>query len=226
MPGRQFAAVAAAGALHVALVYGLTNGMASRIAEVVWTPTLVKLVQAPTPPPPPPPPPLPLPPLAAPVPLYVPPPAVSIDTPPKAPPMTVTTTAPPIHDAPPLLPVLPASPRPTPAPVALAPPAPPPHSQAHAAELDVARCDRPAYPAAALRQQVSGITRIRFRVDAAGRVQQSELLRPSGVDPAHRALDRAAIDALSHCAFKPGIDEQGLPVGGDAVVDYVWNLAQ
>jgi protein TonB len=63
-------------------------------------------------------------------------------------------------------------------------------------------------------------------VNAAGRVQQSELLRPSGVDPAHRALDRAAIDALSRCAFKPGIDEQGSPAGGDAVVDYVWNLEQ
>jgi len=226
MPSRQFGAVAVAGALHVALVYALMNGMASQIAEVVWTPTQVKLVEAPPPPPPPPPPPLPSPPLVAPAPLYVPPPAVRIDTPPPAPPMTVTTKAPPISDPPPVLPVPPASPRPTPAPVALVLPAPPPHYQARAAALDVARCDRPAYPATALRQQVSGTTRIRFRVDAAGRVQQSELLRPSGVDLAHRALDRAAIDALSRCAFKPGIDEQGLPVGGDAVVDYVWNLEQ
>jgi len=83
---------------------------------------------------------------------------------------------------------------------------------------------RPAYPMLAARQAATGTTRIRFKVDANGHVESAQLVRGSGLDPAHRALDRAAIEALGQCAFKPGTDDDGKPVGGDAVVDYVWKL--
>jgi protein TonB len=37
-------------------------------------------------------------------------------------------------------------------------------------------------------------------------------------------LDKVAIDKLSECTFKPGIDDTGKPIGGSFDVDYVWKL--
>lgn len=222
---RHFGAIAIAAGLHMALVYALLSGMAREVTDMVLTPLQVKLVDETPPPPPPPslqlPPP---PPLMAPRPLYVPPPEVHVPPPP-APALTVTATPSPVPE----LAAAPAPPAPRPAPVLTAsPPAPPPPARhlAHAASLDVSRCERPTYPAMALRQEATGTTRIRFTVDALGRVQGAQLLHPSGHDRAHRALDQAAIAALSQCAFKPGADDRGRATGGDAVVEYVWKMGQ
>jgi protein TonB len=88
----------------------------------------------------------------------------------------------------------------------------------------VSQCARPEYPAAAAREEATGTTRLRFKVDAAGRVVAAEVLGRSGPSAAHRLLDRSATQALSNCRFEPGRDRQGRPLGGYATVEYVWRL--
>jgi len=219
-PAHHAGAIAVALCLHLALVYALLAGMTSEVARAIWKPVQVRLVDMVEPPPPAPGQlPLPAPP-TAPAPLYVPPPIVRV-APPPAPLVAVTTTPPlmPVISTPPVGEAVPAAPVPAPA------PAPPPRrTRPRAATLDVSHCMRSAYPMLAVRQEATGTTRIRFKVDANGHVESAQLVRGSGFDPAHRALDQAAIEALGQCAFNPGTDDDGRPIGGDALVDYVWKL--
>ncbi|HET9645956.1 MAG TPA: TonB family protein, partial [Burkholderiaceae bacterium] len=67
-------------------------------------------------------------------------------------------------------------------------------------------------------------TSIRFTVDSHGMVSKAEVVKSAGSSREHRLLDRAAVEALSKCPFKPGTDENGNPVGGFATVEYVWKL--
>ncbi|WP_281078575.1 MULTISPECIES: energy transducer TonB [Variovorax] len=116
---------------------------------------------------------------------------------------------------------------PPPAPVVIAPPAPPaaPRALGTPARIDVSSCEKPEYPRSALRAEVTGTTRIRFTIDASGRVAKAEIDRPSGPTREHRSLDAAAVEVLSRCPFKPGTDTEGQPVGGAvATVEYVWKL--
>lgn len=83
---------------------------------------------------------------------------------------------------------------------------------------------RPEYPAAAQRAGVEGVSRIRFTVDALGKVIGSQILQSSGATREHRLMDKAAADALAQCPVTMGIDEQGRPVGGTADVEYHWSL--
>ena len=96
---------------------------------------------------------------------------------------------------------------------------------ARAARIDAgaAQC-RPAYPGAALRSGATGITRIRFSVDAAGRIAGSQILQSSGPSREHRLMDRAAAEALAQCPVQVGTDEAGRPVGTTTDVEYVWTL--
>jgi len=206
--------------LHVALGYALVNGLGRTIIEVIKAPIETKIIEDVQPPPPPPPDNLPPPPkMALPPPSFMPPPEVQIANPQLAPAITVTREAPP--PAPPVA-IAPA-PSPSPVPVPAAPPAPPaPRPQAVAARIDVSTCEKPEYPAAALRAEATGTTKIRFTVDATGKVSKAEVERPSGSSREHRLLDRTAVEALSKCPFRPGTDETGKPVGAVAVVDYVW----
>jgi protein TonB len=145
----------------------------------------------------------------------VPPPEVQVAQPQLAPAITVTREAPP--------PAPPVSIAPAPAPVqAPAPVAAPVRRSAVAAVIDVGTCEKPEYPAAALRAEATGTTKIRFTVDAAGVVSKSEIERSAGASREHRLLDRTAVEALSKCRFKPGTDENGKATGGTTVVDYVW----
>ncbi len=205
--------------LHIVLGYALVNGLGRKIVDVMKAPIETKIIEEVKPPPPPPPENLPPPPkMAMPPPSFVPPPEVQVATPQVAPTITVT------RDAPPPAPVTIApapAPTPTPAPaVAAAPPAP--RIQAVAAKIDVNSCEKPEYPAAALRAEATGTSKIRFTVDATGVVSKSEVERSAGGSREHRLLDRAAVDALSKCRFKPGIDEHGKPTGGTTIVEYVW----
>ena len=201
--------------LHIILGYALINGLARKIVEVVKGPIETKIIEEVKPPPPPPPENLPPPPkMAPPPPSFVPPPEVQIANPPPAPSITVTREAPP--------PAPPVSIAPPPAPTA--PPAPPVARTAIPARIDVSACEKPEYPAAATRAEATGTTKIRFTVDATGKVSKADLEKSAGSSREHRLLDRAAIEALSKCPFKPGMDEQGRPVGATTLVEYVWKL--
>ncbi len=105
------------------------------------------------------------------------------------------------------------------------PVAPPLHAAARPARLDAgaASC-RPAYPAAAQRAGATGVSRIRFTVDALGRIASAQILQSSGPTREHRLMDKAAAEALAQCPVAVGTDEAGRPVGGTADVDYVWSL--
>jgi protein TonB len=193
--------------LHVVLGWALVNGLGRKIVEVIKAPIETKIIDEVKPPPPPPPENLP--------PSFVPPPEVQVAAPQQAPAITVT------REAPPPAPVNLSPAAPTQAPVA-APPAP--KAQAVAARIDVGSCEKPEYPAAASRAEATGTTKIRFVVDAQGVVSKADIERPSGASREHRLLDRTAVDALSKCRFKPGVDEHGKAVGGTTVVEYVWKL--
>lgn len=203
--------------LHLLLGYALVSGLARKVVEVIKAPLETRLIDEVVPPPPPPPPPpvTPPPKMAPPPPAFVPPPEVA--APPQPQPTITTTTA-----EPPPAPVA-ISPA---APAVEAPPAPPaPPRAAVPARIDVTSCDKPEYPDAALRANTTGVTKVRFAIDAEGRVVRAELESASGGTREHRLLDRSAIEALSQCRFKPGIDEAGKAVGSSAVVSYVWKTS-
>jgi protein TonB len=211
-PSKHAVGLAVVVVLHVLLGWALVNGLGRKVIEVIKHPIETKIIEEVKPPPPPPenlpPPPKNLPP----PPSFVPPPEVVV-TPPPTPQPTITTT----QVAPPPAPVAIA---PAPAPVE----APPARSLARAATIDVSTCEKPTYPAAAAKADAKGTTKIRFMVDADGKVSKADVERASGASREHRLLDRTAIEALSKCRFRPGTDENGRPVGAFSIVEYVWNL--
>lgn len=203
--------------LHLLLGWALVSGLARQVVDVIKSPVEVSIVDEIKPPPPPPPPPPQEPPkrpppvrkAAPPPPSYVPPPEVSVaPLPNSGPAITTTSVAPP------------------PTPVAIAPPAPAvPRPTGTPARIDVSSCEKPEYPRAALRAEATGTTRIRFTIDATGRVAKAEIDKPSGPTRDHRTMDAAAVEVLSKCPFRPGTDAEGHPVGGAVTtVDYVWKL--
>ncbi len=220
-PTKHLIGLGIVAALHVLLGWALVNGLARKMVEVIKGPIETKIIEEIKPPPPPPenlPPPPKLPP---PPPSFVPPPEVQIANPPPLPSITVTRVAPP----PTPVTIAPAPP-PVAAPAPPAPVAPPaPKQQAVPPQINVNSCDKPEFPAAALRAEATGTSKVRFTIDATGAVAKAEIERSAGSSREHRLLDRAAVDALSKCRFKPGLDEQGKPVGGAVtIVEYVWKL--
>lgn len=205
--------------LHLLLAWAMVNGLAQRLVEKIKEPLETKIIEEVKPPPPPPPENLPPPPkMAAPPPSFVPPPEVNV-TPPPNPAPTITTT----QVAPPPAPVsVSAAPA-----VVAAPPAPPaPRVAAKPAIANVGTCAPKSedYPAAAVRAEATGITKIRFNVGADGRLAGSEVVRSAGPSREHKLLDRLAVAKLSECRFTAGTDENGRPVGASFDVEYVWKL--
>ena len=86
-----------------------------------------------------------------------------------------------------------------------------------------AQC-RPDDPAAAQRAGATGVTRIRFSVDASGRIAGSQILQSSGSTRENRMMDKAAAEALAQCPVQVGTDDMGRPVGTTTDVEYVWTL--
>jgi protein TonB len=211
-PGKHPTGLIIVIAMHVLLAYALVSGLAKKVVDVIKV-TETKVVDAPPPPPPPPPKDLPPPPKnLPPPPVYVPPPPV--DVPPPPPQQTITTTTvmpPPAPDRK----VEPAAP---PAPVAA-----PVQVRNAVINANDPGC-RPEFPAAALRAQVSGVSRIRFTVDASGKVTAAEVVGSSGPTREHRLLDNAAKLALPNCPIKVGTDASGNPVGTQVEVAYSWKL--
>jgi protein TonB len=194
---------------HIVLGYALVNGLARRIVEVVKAPLETKIIEEVKPPPPDKPPPPPPPKLAAPPPPYIPPPEIQIAAPQvQAPTITAVTQVKPTVDVPP-----PSRP---------APPAPPPRPRAPtktAAVVDAAACEKPAYPAASVRANETGVVRLNFLIETDGRVLESRVERSSG----YRRLDEAARSALALCKFKPATTD-GKPEKSWAQIDYEWKL--
>jgi protein TonB len=216
-PAKHLTGIGIVIVMHLLLGYALVTGLARKVVEVIKAPIETKIIEEVKPPPPPETPPPPPPKMALPPPSFVPPPEVVIANPP--PPqaaITVQTTTPP--------PAAPVTIAPPPGPVVAAAPAPAP--VARPAQIDVSTCEKPSYPPAALRAEAKGITKIRFSIDAQGHVDPSKtsIEGTSGGSREHKLLDRAAVEALSKCHFKPGTDEAGHPVGAFAVVEYVWKL--
>ena len=204
--------------LHVVLGYALVNGLGRKIVDVMKAPIETKIIDEVKPPPPPPPENLPPPPKTAlPPPSFMPPPEVQVTTPQLAPAITVTREAPP----PAPVNIAPAAPAAVTAPAAAPAPA---RAAAKPAIANVQACAPKGedYPAAALRAEATGTTKIRFTIDATGKLVKTEVLKSAGASREHRLLDRVATEKLGNCTFSPGIDDQGKPVGGTFEVDYVW----
>jgi TonB family protein len=80
------------------------------------------------------------------------------------------------------------------------------------------------YPAAAIRAEAQGTTRIRFSVDSTSKLNNIEVVSPAGSTREHRQLDRVALAKLSECRFRAGISENRIPISGILEVGFVWRL--
>ena len=78
---------------------------------------------------------------------------------------------------------------------------------------------KPAYPQAALKQDQTGTVRVKFVIGTEGNLVSADVVKSSGF----KVLDRAAIEGLSKCKFKPAM-QNGAPVQSWFVTDYVWSL--
>ena len=84
---------------------------------------------------------------------------------------------------------------------------------------DASGCVKPDYPVNAARNGDSGTVTLALLVGIDGRVAGSRVQKSSG----SRDLDRAAVNALSLCQFKPAMNN-GVPEAGWAQIAYVWSL--
>jgi protein TonB len=172
--------------------------------------TVLVMIQPEIPPPPPPPPEPPRPtPRAAPPQIVV--PQVEVDVPPPQVEQPVQATT---------------APDPAPAPTAAqAEPAPAAQPSSNSAAMrsavlaDANGCAKPDYPVNAARNGDTGTVTLALLVGADGKVSSSRVQRSSG----YRELDKAAVNALSLCRFKPAMNG-GVPEAGWAQIAYVWKL--
>lgn len=95
-----------------------------------------------------------------------------------------------------------------------------PHAQIHiAAQVDSNACEKPDYPASSIRGGEEGTVNLAMLIGPDGRVLESKVEKSSG----SRALDKAAIQGLSLCKFKPG-SVDGVPEKSWAKLQYVWTI--
>jgi protein TonB len=88
-----------------------------------------------------------------------------------------------------------------------------------AAQVDSNACEKPDYPASSIRNGEEGVVNLAMLIGPDGKVLESKVEKSSG----SRALDKAAIQGLSLCKFKPGTVD-GLPEKSWAKLQYVWHL--
>jgi protein TonB len=211
--GTKATKVAAVAGLHVLLGAALIHSINTKHVQMpkIAEDMLVMIQpEIPKPPPPPPEPPKPMP-KAAPPEIVA--PKVEVETPPpETPPQLQTTTEPDPAPAQPAQPVQ-----------AEAPPAQPSDNSGAmrtAVLADPNGCAKPDYPANAARNGETGTVTLALMVGTDGKVTSSRVQKSSG----HRELDRAAVNALSMCRFKPAMNN-GTPEAGWAQIAYVWTLA-
>jgi protein TonB len=218
-PGKHAVGIGIVLALHLVLGWALVNGLAQRLVEVIKSPLETKIIEEVKPPPPPPPENLPPPPkFAPPPPSFVPPPEVNVNPPPMVQ-QTITTT----QVAPPPAPVTVVA-----APAVIAAPAPPsPRYSPRAVISNLQGCAPKSdeYPAAAVRAEATGTSKVRINIDAEGRLQSVDIVKSAGASREHKMLDRLLASSLgSRCKFEPARDEAGKPVAGYVEAEYVWKL--
>jgi protein TonB len=199
--------------LHVAVGVLFVHSMHTRKMSFSLPDQVLVMIepQRPEPPPTPPEPPKPAQQLAPPQ-IVVPKVEVDVAPPPEQPQVQATTQSEP-------------SPNPF-TPARTAPEAPPATNanantgQMHSAVLaDANSCALPDYPASAARSGDTGTTTLALLVGTDGRVSSARIEQSSG----SRVLDRAALNALSLCKFKPAMNN-GVPVAGWGQLAYVWKL--
>ena len=199
--------------LHALIAVGVVNMMNNKVISMPSLPKDLTVFMTPEPAEPPPPPPEPptVSPRVAPPDVVV--PKVDVEVPPPAieNPVQATTEVAPVQEA--------AQPAQSKAPPQPATPSSNPGTMRSAVLADASGCAKPNYPAAAARNGDTGTVTLALLVGLDGRVTSSRVQKSSG----SRELDRAAVNALSLCQFKPGMNN-GVPEAGWAQIAYVWSL--
>ena len=90
-----------------------------------------------------------------------------------------------------------------------------------AASVDANACEKPAYPTRSIQLNEEGTVNLSMLIGADGSVLESRVDKSSG----SKGLDKAAIQGLSLCKFKPGSTD-GVPEKSWAKLQYVWRLDQ
>jgi periplasmic protein TonB len=210
-PDRQAAQFALIAGLHVILGTLFIHSINTKTMSLSSLPEQVLVMiepERPTPPPPPEPP--------APARQLAPPDVV-------VPKVDVDVAAPPAPD--PIFATTAPDPSPFPASPSDTPPEAPATPNANAGQMrtavfaDANGCALPDYPAAAARRGDTGTTTLALLVGADGRVSSARVEGSSG----SRDLDRAAINALSQCKFKPATNN-GVAEAGWAKLAFAWKL--
>jgi periplasmic protein TonB len=184
--GRRYAGIGVVVLLHLAFVWALLNGLATRVVEVVEKPVETRIIEPVKPPPPPP---LPVktvqaqpPKIKLPPPPFVPPPEVHVAPPPEP---VITHQAVPV----------PTPVAPPPAPAAPAPVETPTKPVSHEAGVVCPNSDKVrgsmVYPQEAQDNNITGDVLISFVVDTEGHVTDEKVEKSA--DP---LLDRAAFNAV------------------------------
>lgn len=210
----KFALVAG---LHALIAVGVVNMINNKVISLPSLPTDLTVVLTPDPVVPPPvpiDPPTPLP-QVTPPPIVV--PRIEVEVPPPTvdnPVLATTTEVPPLQQ--------PAQPM---QPVQAEVPGKPVTASTNTGAMrsavlaDASGCVKPNYPAASARNGDAGTVTLALLVGADGRVTGSRIQKSSG----YRELDRAAVNALSQCQFKPAMNN-GVPEAGWGQIAYVWTL--
>lgn len=198
-PARHLVGIGLVVLLHVALIYGLVNGLAFKVMKVIQGPIETKIIQQVKPPPKTPPPPPPQ--LEQPPPPYIPPPEVNItQTAPVQNTITVVTHV--KHPPPP-------------------PPKPPPRGPVR---LSLSAADQSAiynaankylqdtYPPAAAANDEQGTSTLAITFRADGRILNVQVVKGSG----YFDLDRAAKEAFRRMGRLPKLSH--LPPGAEFTV--------
>lgn len=208
----KFAVVAG---LHALIAVGVVNMMNAKVISLPTLPknlTVFMTPEPPAPPLPPPDPPTPQPmPRIAPPELLVPTIDVEVPLPPMETPLRTTTVADPLPQ-----PARPAQPE---------GPAQPAAASSNSGAMrsialaEASGCATPDYPARAARNQESGTVVLALLIGADGRVANARVQKSSG----SRDLDKAALNALSMCQFKPAMNN-GVPEAGWGQIAFDWKL--
>lgn len=196
---QRFVGLGVVALLHVVVIWGLANGLARQVVELLPAPIETRIIEereAPQDTPPPPPPVL----EAPPPPPFIPPPEISIVQPAPRPAAIAAVTHTPPPPAPPPAPV--AAPR---VPVRVAP------------VVRAQHCRDPDYPSISERLGETGTVLLALKVGLDGRVTESRVESSSG----HARLDKAAVDGLSRCRFTPGTVD-GVPETAWAKIRYTF----